>query len=77
MSLRRLAIVAGAGDPDDALALRIDVVAAAVKVTRAIDKQTRSKQSEQLYLQGEVDLAVSDLHQKTKRYMAACRRRVR
>lgn len=79
MSLRHLSVVAGAGDPSDALALRIDVVAAAVKFVHTIDKQIRGKPAaaEQIRLQNDVELATDALYRRTKRYMAACKQRAR
>lgn len=85
-SLKRLALAAGAGEPDPVLALRIDVVAAAVKLLAAqerVDQEFLSGRSrpprEQLKATAIAnvawELAMEELLIRTEKYRVALRRR--
>lgn len=71
VSTRHLRVAAGAGDPDDALALRIDVVAAAKALVAAVD----AKGLTAIEWHVEVENATDEIYRITKRYMRACERR--
>lgn len=73
MSTRHLRVAAGAGDPDDVLAMRIDVVAAAKALVAAVD----SKGLTDTEWHVEVEKATDNIYRKAKRYMRACERRQR
>jgi hypothetical protein len=71
MNTRHLRIAAGAGDPDDVLTLRIDVVTAAKALVAAVD----AKGLTETEWHAEVEKATDDVYRKAKNYMHACARR--
>jgi hypothetical protein len=73
-TLRKLRLIANAGDPDDILVLRISVVEAAMRVLKAYDHR---KGVNDFVWSDNVDNAVSRLVTVTRRYKAAVRRRER
>lgn len=68
----RIALVHDAGDPNDALPLRIDVVAAAMKVLEVHEKR---KGLTDWQWSDNIDEALEALVRKCRRYRKACRAR--
>lgn len=73
-SVRKLKMIANAGDPDEALSIRIDVVAAAMKVLEVLEKGRREKLND-FVVCGLVDEATQDMLAVCRRYRTAVRRR--
>jgi hypothetical protein len=73
MSLRKLKLAAGAGEPDDVLALRIDVVACA----EIWADQLRSPHKDDFEWAEKLDEMEEKLYRATCRYQAAVARRRR
>lgn len=75
-SIRKLKIISGAGEPDDVLGLRIDVVEAAGKVYETHQALMRLRKKDGWPpLMEACDNAVTDLVIKYGRYKAALKRR--
>lgn len=68
---KHLRLVAGAGDPNDVLPLRIDVVTAATRLVDAIDAKGLTETEYQV----DVENATDEVYRRTKRYMLACKAR--
>ena len=75
-SISRLKLVMGAGDPDPTLALRIDVVSAAVKVLEVDEKTSQDFTAEEWKAwEIEFSLAMERLLNLTRKYREAIRKR--
>lgn len=71
-SVRKLKIVSGAGEADECLALRVDVLAAVGKLDEAYNEAMRRPTLGRFEL---IDDQVTTLLMKYKRYLRACRKR--
>lgn len=71
-SIAKLKLLVGAGDPDSALSIRIDIVQSAMKVLEASDKVRKLSDYAAAAM---VDAAVWDLLVRCRRYRRAVRSR--
>jgi acetylglutamate kinase len=68
---KHLRVVGGAGEQNDVLPLRIDVVTAATRLAEAID----AKGLTDVEWHVEVEKATDEVYRRAKAYMKACRER--
>ncbi len=73
-SIAKLKLLSGAGEPDSALAVRIDLVGAAMKVLEAHEKGRREKLNDFVAC-ALVDEATQDMLAYCRRYRRAVRER--